>query len=94
MNSPAHVIRNIRLSEKATVLSESENKYVFEVDPRANKIQIKQVIAQLFRKKVIGVNTCNFQGKKRRERRADYGRTARWKKAIVQLAEGETIDLA
>lgn len=94
MNSPAHVIRNIRLSEKATVLSESENKYVFEVDPRANKIQIKQAIEQLFRKKVIGVNTCNFQGKKRRERRADYGRTARWKKAIVQLAEGETIDLA
>ncbi len=94
MNVPSHIIRNIRLSEKASILGESENKYVFEVDPRANKIEIKQAIEQLFKKKVIDINTCNFQGKKRRERRVDAGRTPRWKKAIVQLAEGETIDLA
>lgn len=94
MNAPSQIIRTIRLSEKATILQSSENKYVFEVDPRANKIQIKQAIEVLFKKKVVDVNTCNFAGKKRRERRADYGRTNHWKKAIVQLAEGETIDLA
>lgn len=94
MNAPSQIIRNIRLSEKANVLAERENKYVFEVDPKANKIQIKQAVEALFKKKVVGVNTCNFAGKKRRERRADYGRTNHWKKAIVELAQGETIDLA
>ncbi len=93
MTTPAQIVRNIRLSEKASILNE-ENKYVFEVDQRANKIEIKKAIEQLFNKKVVGVNTCNYQGKKRRERRVDAGRTPRWKKAIVQLAEGETIDLA
>ena len=48
---------------------------------------------RLFGKKVKSVNTCNYQGKKRRERRADFGRTARWKKAIVKLKEGDRIDL-
>lgn len=94
MNNPAHIIRNIRISEKATVLSDTQNKYVFEVDPRANKLEIKRAVEQLFKKRVVHVNTCNYQGKKRRERRADFGRTASWKKAIVQLAEGDTIDLA
>ncbi len=94
MKAPSHIIRNIRLSEKATILQTNENKYVFEVDPRANKIQIKQAVESLFNKKVVSVNTSNFAGKKRRERRADYGRTNHWKKAIVQLAEGESIDLA
>ena len=47
----------------------------------------------MFQKKVIDVNTCNYAGKKKRERRADYGRKAHWKKAIVTLKEGEKIDL-
>ncbi len=94
MNDPSDIIRNIRLSEKSTILGETENKYVFEVEPRANKLQIKAAVEALFNKKVIDVNTCNYAGKKRRERRADFGRRAHWKKAIVQLKEGDTIDLA
>ncbi len=94
MNEPYKLIETIALTEKATVLSEKENKYVFRVAPRANKLQIKQAIESLFGKKVAAVNTANYAGKKRRERRADYGRTAHWKKAIVTLKDGEKIDLA
>ncbi len=93
MNEPHDLIQNASLTEKASVLSEKHNKYVFRVSPRANKIQIKRAIEQLFQKKVIDVNTCNYAGKKKRERRADYGRKAHWKKAIVTLAEGEKIEL-
>ena len=94
MNEPFDLVQTIRLTEKATLLSEKENKYVFKVSPRANKIQIKQAVERLFGKKVVGVNTCNYSGKKKRQRTANYGRTAHWKKAIVQLKEGEKIDLA
>jgi large subunit ribosomal protein L23 len=93
MNEPYDLIKNASLTEKATMLSEKQNKYVFRVSPRANKIQIKKAIERLFQKKVINVNTCNYAGKKKRERRADYGRKAHWKKAIVTLAEGEKIEL-
>ena len=87
------VIKTIQLSEKATLLGEENNEYVFKVDPRANKLEIKEAIERLFGKKVESVNTCNYAGKKKRERRQDFGRTAKWKKAIVRLKEGETIDL-
>ena len=93
MNEPYDLIQNASLTEKATLLSEKHNKYVFRVNPRANKIQIKKAIEHLFHKKVIDVNTCNKESKKKRERRADYGRKAHWKKAIVTLAEGEKIEL-
>jgi len=93
MNEPYDLIQTASLTEKASLLSEKQNKYVFRVSQRANKIQIKQAIEQLFKKKVIAVNTCNYAGKKKRERRADFGRKAHWKKAIVTLAEGEKIEL-
>jgi large subunit ribosomal protein L23 len=93
MNRVTNLISNIRLTEKATILGEKHNQYVFRVDPRANKIQIKQAIKELFGKTAIRVNTCQFAGKKKRERRADFGRRAHWKKAIVTLAEGEKIEL-
>ena len=88
-----HVIKTIQLSEKATLLQENQNAYVFKVDRKATKLEIKQAVEKLFGKKVVSVNTANYQGKKKRERRADFGRTASWKKAIVKLKEGETIDL-
>jgi large subunit ribosomal protein L23 len=94
MNEPYDLVETVRLTEKATLLSEKHNKYVFRVSTRANKPQIKYAIEKLFGKKVLDVNTCNYAGKKKRERKADYGRTAHWKKAIVTLAEGEKIDLA
>jgi len=93
MNEPYDLIQTVRLTEKASLLSEKLNKYVFRVSPRANKVQIKQAIERLFNKKVVSVNTCNYAGKKKRERRADFGRKAHWKKAIVTLKEGEKIEL-
>ncbi|MBA2586875.1 MAG: 50S ribosomal protein L23 [Chthoniobacterales bacterium] len=93
MNEPYDLIQTASLTEKASLLSEKLNKYVFRVNPRANKIQIKNAIEKLFNKKVVAVNTCNYAGKKKRERRADFGRKAHWKKAIVTLKEGDKIDL-
>ena len=94
MNEPYDLIQTASLTEKASLLSEKQNKYVFRVSPRANKIQIKQAIEQLFKKKVIAVNTCNYAGKKKRERTAAFGRKSDWKKAIVTLKEGDKIELA
>ena len=93
MNEPTNLIQNIRLTEKASLLGDKNNQYVFRVDPRANKLQIKRAIEEIFGKKVVRVNTCQYAGKKKRERRADFGRRAHWKKAIVTLAAGEKIDL-
>ncbi len=88
MNEPYDIIQTASLTEKSSLLSEKLNKYVFRVSPRANKIQIKNAIERLFQKKVVDVNTCNYAGKKKRERRADYGRKPHWKKAIVTLERG------
>jgi large subunit ribosomal protein L23 len=87
------VIDTIRLSEKATLLQEENNEHLFKVDRNANKLEIKRAIEQLFGKKVESVRTMNCQGKKKRNRRADAGRTAHWKKAIVRLKDGESLDL-
>jgi large subunit ribosomal protein L23 len=93
MNDVNNTIETILLTEKATLLSEKLNKYVFRVRPSANKIQIKRAVELAFKKKVVDVNTSNYAGKKKRERRADFGRRAHWKKAIVTLKEGDKIDL-
>jgi large subunit ribosomal protein L23 len=94
MHEPYDIIDTVRLTEKATLLSETQNKYVFRVAQHANKLQIKQAIEKLFGKKVVGVNTANFAGKKRRERTAAFGRKPHWKKAIVTLKAGDKIELA
>ena len=94
MHESFDIIDSIRLTEKGTLLSEKHNQYVFRVKPYANKLQIKRAIEQLFGKKVISVNTCNYAGKKKRERTAAVGRKPHWKKAIVTLKEGDRIDLA
>jgi large subunit ribosomal protein L23 len=92
MNEPYDLIQTVQLTEKASLLSEKLNKYVFRVNPRANKVQIKQAIELLFKKKVVAVNTSNYAGKLKRVR-GPLGRKPHWKKAIVTLKEGEKIDL-
>ena len=87
------VIKNVRLSEKATLLQETNNEVTLEVDRKANKLEIKQAVKELFGKSVVSVHTMNCDGKERRKRRADAGRTSSFKKAIVRLKEGESIDL-
>ncbi len=86
-------IQTVLLTEKATLLSEKHNQYVFRVSPRANKIEIKRAVELLFKKTVVRVNTANFAGKKKRERTANFGRRSHWKKAVVTLKEGEKIVL-
>jgi large subunit ribosomal protein L23 len=88
------IVQTVCLTEKATLLSEKLNKYVFRVHPRANKIQIKAAVEKLFKKSVLSVNTCNYAGKKKRERTASFGRKPDWKKAIVTLKKGDKIELA
>lgn len=93
MKNIYQVIKNVRLTEKASILQENNNEVVLEVDPSANKLEIKQAVEKIFDKKVIGVRTANYDGKLRRKRRADQGRTASFKKAIVRLADGQSLDL-
>lgn len=78
------------VTEKSTALME-EGKYVFVVDKRANKVEIGKAIAEIFKVKVAAVNTMNVQGKKKRVGRNE-GRRPNYKKAIVKLATGETIE--
>ena len=92
MNEPHDIIQRASLTEKSSLLSEKQNKYVFRVSPRANKIQIKDAVEQLFKKTVVAVNTCNYAGKRKRERSMNYGRKPHWKKAIVTLKEGDKIE--
>lgn len=86
------VIDKALLTEKGTRLTEEENKYIFRVNPAANKMEIKQAVEEFFKVKVVSVNTMNRQGKKKRERTASAGKTANWKRAVVTLAEGSKID--
>ena len=92
MNEAHEIIQTGSLTEKSTLMSERQNKYVFRVSPKANKIQIKNAIQHLFQKTVVDVNTCNYAGKEKRLR-GPLGRRSRWKKAIVTLKEGDKIDL-
>jgi large subunit ribosomal protein L23 len=88
------IIRPI-ITEKMTELGEKLNRYGFVVDRRANKLEIKQAIEELYGVQVVAINTSNLEGKlKTRGTKSGilYGRTGAVKKAFVTLAEGETID--
>jgi large subunit ribosomal protein L23 len=92
MNS-FEVIKTVRVTEKGTRQSEKLNQYTVVADKRANKTQIRQAVQELFKVKVLKVNTLNVRGKLRRQRMPSEGRTPAWKKAIVTLKEGDKIDL-
>jgi len=87
------IIKTVRLTEKGTIQSEKFNQYTVVADRRANKIQIRQAVQELFNVKVLQVNTLNVEGKLRRQRTASAGRTSDWKKAIVTLKKGDKISL-
>jgi large subunit ribosomal protein L23 len=79
------------VSEKSYSLI-TENKYSFRVHPKAHKTQIRQAVEELFDVKVLGVNVVKVQPKPKR-RGAHKGTKPGWKKAIVQLAEGDKIEI-
>ncbi len=80
------------LSEKGTMLTEQQNRYMFQVPQSANKLEIKHAVETIFKVHVEGVNTVHVRGKVKRMRNT-YGRTSSYKKAIVTLRSGEKIDL-
>ena len=79
------------ITEKSQI-AKSEGKYTFKVSPKATKTEIKEAIEKIFNVKVSAIRTINVKPKKRRVGRYT-GLTTRYKKAIVTLAEGQTIDL-
>ncbi len=93
MKEAQHIVKNIVVTEKGTRLTEQENQYVFKVFDNANKPEIKRAVEQLFGVTVEKVNTMRRKGKLKRERTMRYGRTAGWKRAVVTLKDGESIDL-
>ncbi len=83
------------ITEKMTAKGESLNQYGFIVDKKANKVQIKKEVEDLYNVQVVSVNTMNYSGKaKSRFTKSGVitGRTKAFKKAIVTLSDGETID--
>jgi large subunit ribosomal protein L23 len=90
MLTPENIVnRPIILTEKSNRLRE-ENKVIFEVAPAANKIQIKDAIQKLFKVTVLEVNTMRYRGKDRRMGRG-YAKLQNWKKAIITLKAGDSI---
>ncbi len=90
MNKNFDIIYAPIITER-TALMANENKYAFKVDPRANKTQIKQAIESIFNVKVLSINTSTSHPKKKRVGKYT-GMTNKYKKAIVKLAEGNSIN--
>jgi large subunit ribosomal protein L23 len=91
MKEITSIIQEPVISEQSTVMAE-DGKYVFVVNKKANKIEIKQAVERLFNVKVDKVNTVNMMGKRKR-RRFKIGKRPDWKKAVVTLVQGEKIEL-
>jgi len=86
------IIKRMLVTEKSTIEKEEKNKYYFEVDQRANKIEIRKAAEKLLKVVVDDVHVINIKGKKKRVGRT-MGRRRDWKKAVVTLAQGNTIDI-
>ncbi len=87
-----NVIIKPLITEKSTHLQNTRNTFVFEVNQDANKHQIKKAVEQLYSVKVEDVRTMNRRGKPRRTK-LRIVHTSTWKRAVVKLVEGSTIDL-
>ena len=89
---PRTIVRRAMISEKGTRIREKQNGYLFEVARDANKIEIKRAIESIFSVKVDTVNTIRVHGKPKRMGRY-AGHRPDWKKALVTLKKGQTIEL-
>lgn len=89
------ILKKPLLTEKVAMLTEKLNRYAFKVDHRANKIQIKGAVEAMYGVNVTAVNTMKYEGKlKSRNTKAGSvsGRPSKFKKAVITLKDGETID--
>lgn len=87
------VVKRILVTEKSNAAREKSNKYFFEVDRKANKVEITNAVEKLFKVKVVDVRVMHVLGKKKRMGRV-VGQKSSWKKAIVTLAAGSSIEFA
>lgn len=85
------IIKKTLITEKSTLARDAANKYNFEVDPRANRIEVLRAVEKLFKVKVLTVRVMNVPGKKKKTGRV-IGVRRSWKKAIVTLAPGNRIE--
>jgi large subunit ribosomal protein L23 len=90
MKAYHYLIKGPIITEKTHTQREVANKLTFRVDIKANKIEIRKAIEDIFKVKVLGVNTIHVRGKKKRMGRTE-GKRPDWKKAVVTLAPGEKI---
>lgn len=90
-NPFVHIVRPV-MTERSTILKEKHNQYVFEVAPTSSKTDVRRAVEELFKVKVERVRTARVPGKFRRYGRGG-GYRPDWKKAIVTLQEGSSIDL-
>jgi large subunit ribosomal protein L23 len=86
------VIKKILITEKSNLDREVSNKYHFEVDRKANKVEITSAVEKLFKVKVMDVRVLHVLGKKKRTGRV-MGQKSSWKKAIVTLTAGNRIEI-
>jgi large subunit ribosomal protein L23 len=94
INEYRRIITAPVISEKSMEAGEELGKYHFRVPVHANKVEIRRAVEAIFNVRVRSVNTMNVKGKKRRQNvKHRMGKTADWKKAIVQLAPGDRIDV-
>jgi len=92
MSNYRDIIKAPIITEKSADLAQNKNTITFSVDPKANKVQIKQAVEKIFDVKVESVNTINVKPRKKRVGRY-VGKTNKVKKAIVKLKEGSSIEL-
>lgn len=87
------IIKRPVITEKSVIVADEENKYTFEVDMRANKVMVADAVAMAFDVLVEEVHIMVMPAKTRRTRRGTGIRRPKWKKAIVRLVPGESIQL-
>ena len=100
MSAKTSIILRPILSEKGTLLSETQNKFIFQVEKHSNKLEIKKAVEEKFKVKIKKVATLNIKGKNKNMTIRSNGHILRtsgnrssWKKAIITLEKGFSIDM-
>lgn len=88
------IILGPHVSEKATIMAESHNQVVFKVANDATKTEIKEAVEKIFKVSVTALQVLNVKGKTKRTARGSTRKKSNWKKAYVQLEQGQEIDFA
>ena len=100
MSTKTSIILRPILSEKGTMLSETQNKFIFQIEKHSNKLEIKKAVEEKFKVKIKKVATLNIKGKNKNMTIRSNGHILRtsgnrssWKKAIITLEKGFSIDM-